>query len=560
MLPAKVREGDYIEIGNTGAYGRAIAGRFNGYGAFDEAILLDEPMLTMYGDAEAERAQDSRRGATGPGVSAKLEYLPAEESFLDPVRADADNPGAARAVVIPFGLEASVSYGGGTAAGPAAILKASQQLELYDEELRVRALSRLRRRRAARARDRAGPSRRRSISSPASSRRCWSEGKFPFVLGGEHSLTAGAIRPFAARHPDLVVLQLDAHADLRDGYQGERYSHAAAMRRVLDHAGRVAGVGRHPRHLQGRGRVLRGQPRPHRHPLGQGPGALGHRGDRRAAPGPAGLRHVRHRCARCRGHAGDGHADARRALLPAGARHPAAACEVGRVVGADLVEFAPDRRASTPATTRPPRWPTRCCPTRSPRAERCLPISEPGQQLGHTDGPIAIDADGFACLPHRRRELLVDISPHASSVEKGPHMQKLALALLLSAALAMPALAQKKDDPKKDAAKSVAVPTNTFFKGQTPSQYLAKERLIGAKVVNKDGQTVGTIDDLIISQGGQIEGVVMGVGGLLGVGSKQVGVRLGALKITTADGKVTITLPAATKEMLGAVPAYQKAK
>ncbi len=64
-----------------------------------------------------------------------LEYLPAEQSFLDPVRADARDPGAARAVVIPFGLEASVSYGGGTAAGPAAILAASHQLELYDEEL-----------------------------------------------------------------------------------------------------------------------------------------------------------------------------------------------------------------------------------------------------------------------------------------------------------------------------------------------------------------------------------------------------------------------------------------
>jgi agmatinase len=62
-------------------------------------------------------------------------------------------------------------------------------------------------------------------------------GRFPFVLGGEHSLTAGAIRPFVRRHPELVVLQLDAHADLRDGYQGERYSHAAAMRRVLDHPG-----------------------------------------------------------------------------------------------------------------------------------------------------------------------------------------------------------------------------------------------------------------------------------------------------------------------------------
>jgi ornithine decarboxylase len=47
-LPDKVKEGDYIEFGNTGAYSRALASRFNGYGAFDEAILLDEPMLTMY--------------------------------------------------------------------------------------------------------------------------------------------------------------------------------------------------------------------------------------------------------------------------------------------------------------------------------------------------------------------------------------------------------------------------------------------------------------------------------------------------------------------------------
>ena len=60
-------------------------------------------------------------------------------------------------------------------------------------------------------------------------------GRLPFVLGGEHSLTAGAIRPLARRYPDLVVLQFDAHADLRDGYLGEHFSHAAAMRRVLDH-------------------------------------------------------------------------------------------------------------------------------------------------------------------------------------------------------------------------------------------------------------------------------------------------------------------------------------
>jgi ornithine decarboxylase len=57
VLPSSIKEGDYIEIGNTGAYGRALAGRFNGYGAYAEAILLDEPMLTMYGAAEEGAAQ-----------------------------------------------------------------------------------------------------------------------------------------------------------------------------------------------------------------------------------------------------------------------------------------------------------------------------------------------------------------------------------------------------------------------------------------------------------------------------------------------------------------------
>ena len=62
-LPEKVKEGDYIEIGNTGAYGRAMAGRFNGYGAFEEAILLDEPMLTMYPTWADEGAQPEAQQA-----------------------------------------------------------------------------------------------------------------------------------------------------------------------------------------------------------------------------------------------------------------------------------------------------------------------------------------------------------------------------------------------------------------------------------------------------------------------------------------------------------------
>jgi agmatinase len=169
-------------------------------------------------------------------VSAKLDYLPADQSFLDPVRADAGDPGSACAVVIPFGLEASVSYGGGTAAGPAAILAASQQLELYDDELECEpylgyGVATLRE-----------PAIARPIEAALAQLQGLTEavldaGKLPLVLGGEHSLTVAPVRALAARHKDLVLLHFDAHADLRDGYQGERFSHAAAMRRVLDIAG-----------------------------------------------------------------------------------------------------------------------------------------------------------------------------------------------------------------------------------------------------------------------------------------------------------------------------------
>jgi agmatinase len=166
---------------------------------------------------------------------AAFDYLPPDESFHDPLRADAGEPEKARAVVIPFGLEASVSYGGGTAAGPAAILAASHQLELFDEEVWREpyldyGIAALRPPVIAGSIEGALAQLATIVGQVVEARR------FPLVLGGEHSLTAGAIRPFAERHKDLVVLQFDAHADLRDGYLGEKYSHASAMRRVLDHA------------------------------------------------------------------------------------------------------------------------------------------------------------------------------------------------------------------------------------------------------------------------------------------------------------------------------------
>ena len=131
-------------------------------------------------------------------------------------------------------------------------------------------------------------------------------------------------------------------------------------------------------------------------------------------------------------------------------------------------------------------------------------------------------------------------------------------ALLLMAALAPPAPAQTQDPPKKETAKA-AIPPNTFFKGQTSSQYLAAEQLIGAKVTDKDGQTIGTISDLIVGSGDKIDGVILSVGGVLGVGDKKIGVRIGALKLAKTEGKLAVSLPSASKEILGAVPAYERA-
>lgn len=163
-----------------------------------------------------------------------LSYLDPQFGFQDPERDGAGTPEAARAVVIPFGLEASVSYGTGTARGPAAILAASQQLELFDEELwrephREFGIATL-----------VEPSIGNDLGKALDQleelvEAVLVQNRFPLVIGGEHALTAGAIRPFARRHEDLVILQIDAHADLRDGYLGEHFSHASAMRRVLDH-------------------------------------------------------------------------------------------------------------------------------------------------------------------------------------------------------------------------------------------------------------------------------------------------------------------------------------
>ncbi len=138
----------------------------------------------------------------------------------------------ARVAVLPVPYEGTVSYGHGTAAGPEAILRASAQVELYDEQTRAEPF------RAGIHTDPMlpipdGPTERVVDAIAARAGELMDAGKWVVMLGGEHSITPGAVRAAAARHPGLHVVQLDAHADLRESYEGNPWSHASAMARCL---------------------------------------------------------------------------------------------------------------------------------------------------------------------------------------------------------------------------------------------------------------------------------------------------------------------------------------
>jgi agmatinase len=138
----------------------------------------------------------------------------------------------ARGVVVPVPWEATVSYGAGTAKGPAAILDASRYVELYDEVLREEPY-RKGGIHTAQAVDGSGDDPVAFLDGLESvAARLFADGKFPVFLGGEHSLTTAPVRAARAAFEDLSVLQFDAHADLRESYEGTPWSHACVMRRV----------------------------------------------------------------------------------------------------------------------------------------------------------------------------------------------------------------------------------------------------------------------------------------------------------------------------------------
>ncbi|HPQ80680.1 MAG TPA: agmatinase [bacterium] len=139
----------------------------------------------------------------------------------------------ARVVVLPVPYEHTVSYGGGTASGPSAIIEASAQVELYDEELRMEPCDVGVATLPALKVEGLAPQEMRAEVVTAISRIA-RDGKIPLLLGGEHSVTPAAVEAVAASCGDITVVQIDAHADLREEYEGDPWSHACAMARVRE--------------------------------------------------------------------------------------------------------------------------------------------------------------------------------------------------------------------------------------------------------------------------------------------------------------------------------------
>ena len=168
-----------------------------------------------------------------------IETLPNNFLALEPAFADY---ASARFAILPIPYDATASFRGGSRDGPQAIITASQQLELFDEELGaefhragIATLDPL-------EANVAGP---QAMQADiwAAARRVVRAGKFLLALGGEHGITAGLIRAVASRYKKLSVLQIDAHLDLRDSYQQSPHSHASVMRRVLPMVETIVPVG-----------------------------------------------------------------------------------------------------------------------------------------------------------------------------------------------------------------------------------------------------------------------------------------------------------------------------
>jgi|UniRef100_A0A7V6A3P7 agmatinase len=140
----------------------------------------------------------------------------------------------AEAIILPIPYEATTTYGSGTRHAPEAILAASRQVELWDEEdcwdpsaaIRIATVSPL-------TAEVSGP--KDMLDKIRKNVQSWvAQGKTVLALGGEHTVTCALVQSVQTKYPDLTIVALDAHADMRDSYDGSKLSHACALKRVYD--------------------------------------------------------------------------------------------------------------------------------------------------------------------------------------------------------------------------------------------------------------------------------------------------------------------------------------
>lgn len=159
-----------------------------------------------------------------------MPHLPTNFGLLEPESSAYET---SRVVVLPVPFERTVSYGKGTSGGPAAIIRASQSMELYDEELGaepylqgIATLPPF----LPEAYDMAEA----MAELQEEARTHLENGKFLVTLGGEHSITQAPVRATKQVHGEIGVVQFDAHSDLREEFEGTPYSHASVMKRIVD--------------------------------------------------------------------------------------------------------------------------------------------------------------------------------------------------------------------------------------------------------------------------------------------------------------------------------------
>lgn len=163
-------------------------------------------------------------------MGSSLFYPPRNFGAIPAAKAELET---ARVVIIPVPYDSTVEGRGGSRDGPLAIIDASQDLELYDPELDQEIFQ---------VGIHTFPEVAPVMSNPQDmvdrvyevAKNLLQKDRLLVMLGGEHSLTLGMVQAYRQKYPDLSVLHLDAHADLRDRYLGTSYGHASVMRRVWE--------------------------------------------------------------------------------------------------------------------------------------------------------------------------------------------------------------------------------------------------------------------------------------------------------------------------------------